>query len=135
MAAIAEAGLDTVLITDDNPRAESGDVSVAHIVAGLSRPDAASIQRDRAQAIADAIAGARPGDVVLIAGKGHEPYQEIAGKRWPFDDMAIARAALGAWSRSEERRVGKECVSSVDLGGRRLMTQKKKNNMTQRKRI
>src|SRR3546814_15309513 len=94
MAAIAEAGADTVLITDDNPRAESGDVIVADIVAGLSRPDAASIQRDRAQAIADAIAGARPGDVVLIAGKGHEPYQEIAGKRWPFDDMAIARAAL-----------------------------------------
>lgn len=98
MAAIAEAGADTVFITDDNPRAECGDAIVADIVAGLSRHDSATIQRDRAQAIADAIAGARCGDVVLIAGKGHEPYQEIAGKRQPFDDMAIARAALGAWS-------------------------------------
>src|SRR3546814_12298881 len=61
MAAIAEAGADTVLITDDNPRAESGDVIVADIVAGLSPPDAASIQRTRAQALADAIARARPG--------------------------------------------------------------------------
>lgn len=95
MAAIAEAGADRVIVTDDNPRAESGDAIVAHIVAGLRRPGAATIQRDRAQAIADAIASARAGDVVLIAGKGHELYQEIAGQRVPFDDMAVARAVLG----------------------------------------
>jgi UDP-N-acetylmuramoyl-L-alanyl-D-glutamate--2,6-diaminopimelate ligase len=96
MGAIAEALADLVIVTDDNPRGEDGDTIVAAIVAGLAHPERATIERDRGAAIALAIREARAGDVVLIAGKGHEPYQEIAGVRHPFDDLAVARAALGA---------------------------------------
>jgi UDP-N-acetylmuramoyl-L-alanyl-D-glutamate--2,6-diaminopimelate ligase len=94
MAAIAEAGADLVIVTDDNPRGEDGDAIVADILQGFSRPDAALVQRDRAAAIARAIGTASASDIVLIAGKGHEPYQEIAGVRHPFDDAAVARALL-----------------------------------------
>ena len=96
MAAIAEAGADRVIVTDDNPRGENGDVIVAQIVAGLAHPERATVQRDRAQAIALALREARPGDVVLIAGKGHEPYQEIGGVLHPFDDLDVARRTLEA---------------------------------------
>ncbi len=96
MAAIAERLADRVIVTDDNPRFENGDAIVAQIVAGFTRPHAVLVQRDRAQAIAGALHEARSGDVVLIAGKGHEPYQEIAGIKHPFDDIDVARRALEA---------------------------------------
>ena len=96
MGAIAEALADRIIITDDNPRGEDGDLIVEQILAGLNRPGYAVIERDRAAAIVQAIAAAQPGDVVLVAGKGHEPYQEVAGERRPFDDLAIARTALEA---------------------------------------
>ncbi|MBN8728191.1 MAG: UDP-N-acetylmuramoyl-L-alanyl-D-glutamate--2,6-diaminopimelate ligase [Xanthomonadales bacterium] len=94
MAAIAEALADRVIVTDDNPRGEDGDAIVAAIVAGLRRPGDAVVERDRAGAISLALAMAGAGDVVLIAGKGHEPYQEIAGMKYPFDDLAVARRVL-----------------------------------------
>jgi UDP-N-acetylmuramoyl-L-alanyl-D-glutamate--2,6-diaminopimelate ligase len=94
MGAIAERLADRIIITDDNPRGEDGDVIVAQIVAGLARPQHATVQRDRAAAIALALREARAGDVVLIAGKGHEPYQEIGGRKLPFDDLDVARRAL-----------------------------------------
>lgn len=97
MAAVAQALADAVMVTDDNPRRESGDAIVAQIVAGFARPDEVRIERDRARAIAAAVAGAGPGDIVLVAGKGHEPWQEVNGERRPFDDAAHARAALEAW--------------------------------------
>jgi UDP-N-acetylmuramyl tripeptide synthase len=62
--------------------------------AGLSRPQAAWIEVDRAAAIARVIAAAQPDDVVLIAGKGHEDYQEVRGIRLPFSDLTQAQAAL-----------------------------------------
>jgi UDP-N-acetylmuramoyl-L-alanyl-D-glutamate--2,6-diaminopimelate ligase len=96
MGRIAEALADAVIVTDDNPRGEDGDVIVAAIVAGLAQPDRVTIERDRRKAISLAIGVARAGDIVLIAGKGHEPYQEIAGVRHPFDDLAVARDALGS---------------------------------------
>jgi UDP-N-acetylmuramoyl-L-alanyl-D-glutamate--2,6-diaminopimelate ligase len=96
MGAIAERLADRVILTDDNPRSEDGDAIVAAILAGCARPERIEIERDRGQAIARAIAAATPGDVVLIAGKGHEAYQDSAGVRRPFDDLAAARAALGA---------------------------------------
>lgn len=96
MAAIAEAGADAVVVTDDNPRHEDGDAIVAGILAGFRQPDAVRVQRDRARAITDAIASAAAGDVVLVAGKGHEPYQEIAGVRHAFDDLVVAQSALEA---------------------------------------
>ena len=96
MAAIAERLADRVIVTDDNPRGEDGDAIVAGILAGFVHRDAVRVVRDRALAIAAAVAQAQPGDVVLIAGKGHEPYQEVHGVRRPFDDMEHARAALEA---------------------------------------
>ena len=94
MAAVAAAGAEQVIVTDDNPRGECGDAIVADILAGLDKRNTAIIQRDRARAIADAIAMAQPGDAVLIAGKGHEQYQHVGSQRLPFDDLAVARAAL-----------------------------------------
>ena len=94
MAASAERLADIVIVTDDNPRAEDGDAIVADIVAGFARPDSVVVQRDRAKAIARAIGEAGPNDIVLIAGKGHEPYQEVAGVKHPFDDTTVARQYL-----------------------------------------
>lgn len=96
MAAIAEHGADLAIVTDDNPRGEDGDVIVADILQGFRDPQRALVLRDRRAAIERAIAEAGPDDIVLVAGKGHEPYQEIHGVRHPFDDTLVARAALEA---------------------------------------
>jgi UDP-N-acetylmuramoyl-L-alanyl-D-glutamate--2,6-diaminopimelate ligase len=96
MGAIAERLADRIIVTDDNPRGEDGDFIVAQIVAGLARPNDATVQRDRARSIALALREARGGDAVLIAGKGHEPYQEVGGVKYPFDDLDVARRALEA---------------------------------------
>jgi UDP-N-acetylmuramoyl-L-alanyl-D-glutamate--2,6-diaminopimelate ligase len=95
MAAVAESLADNLIVTDDNPRGEDGDAIIEQILAGLRRPELARVERDRATAIALAIGDAQPGDVVLVAGKGHEPYQEVAGVKRPFDDLDVARRALG----------------------------------------
>jgi UDP-N-acetylmuramoyl-L-alanyl-D-glutamate--2,6-diaminopimelate ligase len=95
MGLIASRLADWTIITDDNPRGEDGDAIVDEILTGFDGLDA-NIERDRAAAIAMAIDHAKPGDIVLIAGKGHEPYQEIGGKKFPFDDLAVARQALEA---------------------------------------
>ena len=94
MAAVAEARADVVMVTSDNPRSESPDAIISQVLRGLARPEAAQVQPDRAAAIADVLAQADARDVVLIAGKGHETYQEIAGVRTPFSDREQARAAL-----------------------------------------
>lgn len=94
MAAIAERLADHVIVTDDNPRGEDGEAIVAEILAGFRSPQAVAVERERARAIELAVGAAGAGDVVLIAGKGHETYQEVAGVRRPFDDLAVARAAL-----------------------------------------
>jgi len=109
MAAIAEELADVVFVTDDNPRGEDGDGIVADIMAGFAaqrctgdapgasgRSTEIHVQRDRARAIASAVAQAGAGDIVLVAGKGHEPYQEIAGIKHPFDDTEVASRALQA---------------------------------------
>ena len=94
MAAIAEAAAESVIVTDDNPRGEDGDAIVADIVAGFADAAKVVVERDRRKAIERAIGAARPGDIVLVAGKGHETYQEVAGVKHPFDDSAVARAVL-----------------------------------------
>ena len=96
MAAAAEAGADAVVVTDDNPRGEDGDAIVADIMAGFRDPAAVVVERDRAAALARALGAAGPGDIVLVAGKGHESYQEIHGVRHPFDDRDVAQRLLGA---------------------------------------
>ena len=97
MAAIAERLADDVVVTDDNPRGEDGDGIVADIMAGFVRPQDVRVERDRRAAIARAIGDARPGDIVLVAGKGHEAYQEVDGVKHAFDDSVVAREALEAW--------------------------------------
>jgi len=96
MGAIAERLADRVIVTDDNPRTEDGDAIVAQILAGLAHPERAHVERDRRAAIALALDEARAGDAVLIAGKGHEPYQEIRGVKHAFDDTDVARRLLEA---------------------------------------
>ena len=93
MGALAEQLADHVLVTSDNPRSESPQAIIDQIVAGMSR---AEVEIDRAVAIRRCIAGASVSDVILLAGKGHEPYQEIAGVRHPFSDVDQAQAALAA---------------------------------------
>lgn len=93
MGEIAARLADAVTITSDNPRSEDPQSIVEAIRVGAP---AADVIVDRAQAISRVIASAHPADVILIAGKGHEPYQEIKGVRRPFSDHAEARAALAA---------------------------------------
>jgi UDP-N-acetylmuramoyl-L-alanyl-D-glutamate--2,6-diaminopimelate ligase len=96
MGAIAERLADRALVTSDNPRSEDSDAIIAAIAAGMkSKPE---IEPDRARAIEMAIAEADVRDVVLLAGKGHESYQEISGVRYPFFDLDHARAALEQFS-------------------------------------
>ncbi|QWT20223.1 UDP-N-acetylmuramoyl-L-alanyl-D-glutamate--2,6-diaminopimelate ligase [Bacillus sp. NP157] len=99
MAGIAERLADVVIVTDDNPRSEDGDAIVEQIVAGFVHADTVTVERDRAKAIALALAGTKADDVVLIAGKGHETYQEGPEGKRPFDDLAVAREAMAHGSK------------------------------------
>jgi UDP-N-acetylmuramoyl-L-alanyl-D-glutamate--2,6-diaminopimelate ligase len=94
MGEIAARMADIAIVTDDNPRGEDGDAIVAQIVAGMGAARSMAVERDRAVAIGHALKLAQSGDVVLIAGKGHETYQEGAAGKRPFDDLAVAHAAL-----------------------------------------
>jgi len=94
MAAAAEKGADHVVVTSDNPRSEDPARIIEQVLQGFSRRDVAEVQPDRALAIAHTVARAQAGDVILLAGKGHENYQETAGVKAPFSDRAHAQAAL-----------------------------------------
>ncbi|MDP1899051.1 MAG: UDP-N-acetylmuramoyl-L-alanyl-D-glutamate--2,6-diaminopimelate ligase [Rubrivivax sp.] len=94
MGAIATCGADRVVLTSDNPRDEAPEAILAQILAGVVGHDEVDVIEDRRQAIHHAVQLAAPGDVVLLAGKGHEEYQEVAGVRRPFSDLLEARAAL-----------------------------------------
>jgi len=94
MGAVAERGADRTWITSDNPRDESPQAILEAIAAGFAARQAAVVIEDRRAAIGDALRVADVRDVLLIAGKGHEDYQEIAGVRQPFSDVEEARRAL-----------------------------------------
>jgi UDP-N-acetylmuramoyl-L-alanyl-D-glutamate--2,6-diaminopimelate ligase len=94
MGAIAAERADHVVVTSDNPRSEDPAAILRQIAAGMGAQAAVTLLEDRRAAIARAIDGARRRDVVLVAGKGHEPDQEIAGVKHPFSDVAEVRAAL-----------------------------------------
>ena len=96
MAAVAEKNADQVVVTSDNPRGEKPENIISQILLGLSHDRCVQVQADRGLAIAETIAAAAPEDVVLVAGKGHEDYQEIGGVRHPFSDRERARDALAA---------------------------------------
>jgi UDP-N-acetylmuramoyl-L-alanyl-D-glutamate--2,6-diaminopimelate ligase len=96
MAAAAEKNADQLVITSDNPRSEDPVAIIGQMLKGLSRPQAAHAQQNRRAAIAHALQLAQPQDVVLLAGKGHENYQEIKGVKFAFSDRDQAQAILDA---------------------------------------
>jgi UDP-N-acetylmuramoyl-L-alanyl-D-glutamate--2,6-diaminopimelate ligase len=87
----AERRANLLVLTDDNPRGEDPRIILSDILSGLRRPFRAEVIPDRAEAIAFALSAARPGDSVVLAGKGHEDYQITNNFRLPFDDAAVAR--------------------------------------------
>ncbi len=94
MGAVAARLADRLYLTSDNPRGEEPGAIVDDMLDGIPNGARHVVELDRRLAIERAIAEARPGDVVLVAGKGHEPYQIVGEQTLPFDDAAVARAAL-----------------------------------------
>jgi UDP-N-acetylmuramoyl-L-alanyl-D-glutamate--2,6-diaminopimelate ligase len=124
MGEIAARLADVAVVTSDNPRSEEPEQIIAEIMAGVARVDRSERTQaagskappvrsiaDRGEAIAEAIACARAGDVLVIAGKGHEQGQELAGgRKVPFDDVEVARSALRV-ERGEGHRVNAESTA------------------------
>ena len=94
MGRVAAKLADSVIVTSDNPRSEDPASIIAQVVSGID--GAYLAEADRAIAIKQAVQSARGGDIVLIAGKGHEDYQEIAGVKTPFSDATVVLAALNS---------------------------------------
>jgi UDP-N-acetylmuramoyl-L-alanyl-D-glutamate--2,6-diaminopimelate ligase len=94
MARAAERLADRVVITSDNPRLEDPGQIIDEVMSGLVRPKRATVIEDRAAAIAWTIGQASDADTVLIAGKGHESFQQIGKELRPFSDYAVAETAL-----------------------------------------
>ena len=98
MGAMAASHADKVIVTNDNPRSEQPQAIISQILLGLAGFEPVVVQADRALAIAQALAQADARDVVLVAGKGHEDYQEIAGIKQPFSDRVQVARALHGWT-------------------------------------
>jgi UDP-N-acetylmuramoyl-L-alanyl-D-glutamate--2,6-diaminopimelate ligase len=96
MGRAAGEGSDLVIVTSDNPRGETPSAIVEEILAGIDDPSGIGVELDRRAAIQRAIAEARRGDVIVVAGKGHETYQISDGVVAHFDDRDEVRAALAA---------------------------------------
>jgi UDP-N-acetylmuramoyl-L-alanyl-D-glutamate--2,6-diaminopimelate ligase len=96
MARIAAGLSHTVVLTSDNPRSEDPNTIIHEMRTGLDPLDQSRVlvNADRHEAIRMAVSMARPGDVVLVAGKGHETYQEVKGVKHPFDDVAVLKETL-----------------------------------------
>jgi len=98
MGAVTEKFADEIVITSDNPRFEEPAAIIKDILAGINNQDHVMVEIDRERAIQNIIKSASPGDVILIAGKGHENYQELAGVRRPFSDQDVVRKTLGIYA-------------------------------------
>jgi len=97
MGEVAARGADALWLTSDNPRTEDPIAIIRDVQAGFPPPGTGAerhVEADRERAIGAALAAAAPGDVVVIAGKGHETEQILADRRVPFDDREVARRAL-----------------------------------------
>jgi UDP-N-acetylmuramyl-tripeptide synthetase len=95
MGGVASKLADKVMVTSDNPRNEAPEMIIAEVIHGLKAGYEVEVNRELA--INKAVQSARLGDIVLLAGKGHENYQEIAGVKYPFDDALIAQGALAKY--------------------------------------
>jgi UDP-N-acetylmuramoyl-L-alanyl-D-glutamate--2,6-diaminopimelate ligase len=98
MGEVASRLADVAVLTSDNPRSEDPAAIIDAVRAGVRRPEVLTVEPDRRAAIALALAAARPGDVVVLAGKGHETTQVAGGTTVPFDDRAVAAEILGTLS-------------------------------------
>jgi UDP-N-acetylmuramoyl-L-alanyl-D-glutamate--2,6-diaminopimelate ligase len=96
MAKVAATLSDLTILTSDNPRTEEPVAIINEMAAGLSLDELKNTLRitDRKEAIRTACHLVKNGDILLVAGKGHEPYQEIMGVRYPFDDKKILQESL-----------------------------------------
>jgi UDP-N-acetylmuramoyl-L-alanyl-D-glutamate--2,6-diaminopimelate ligase len=94
MGKVAEKWADFVVITSDNPRWEEPEAIIEDILKGIEQKQKVFVQKDRKEAINFALQNAKEGDVVLIAGKGHEDYQEIKGVKYPFKDQDVVKEVL-----------------------------------------
>lgn len=117
----AAAAADRVVVTSDNPRGEDPARIISEIASGLNRPPDL-VEPDRRLAIRRAVAGAGPGDVIVIAGKGHETTQTVGGEQIEFDDRRVARAELarlpGAGGRPADKGAAEEAVEEGTAGER-----------------
>jgi UDP-N-acetylmuramoyl-L-alanyl-D-glutamate--2,6-diaminopimelate ligase len=95
MGRIAAEGADLAIVSSDNPRTEDPDAIIDDVVAGMGNVPFVRLA-DRREAIAHAIDSARPGDTVLLAGKGHETYQVVGTEKLPFDERTIVASVVGA---------------------------------------
>jgi murE/murF fusion protein len=95
MGAMAARYADQVVVTSDNPRSEKPEAIIAQVLLGLQGREDATVEPDRARAIAQALGRAAANDVLLIAGKGHEDYQDVAGQRLPYSDLVEVRNNIG----------------------------------------
>ncbi len=106
MGAVAARLADVVVVTSDNPRHESAAAIAGEIRAGIGGGAACRVELDRREAIAHALRSARSGDVVVVAGKGHETSQQVGDRSVPFDDREVVRAELERQGRALPRWVG-----------------------------
>jgi len=116
MGATASRLAHVTVLTADNSRSEHTEEILMAIVAGLDPKAQCLVEPDRREAIRKAIGLAEPGDLVLIAGKGHETYQEIDGVRYPFDDCDEARRALQSLALRRAREAGRSALSATGIG-------------------
>ncbi|MDA0214901.1 MAG: UDP-N-acetylmuramoyl-L-alanyl-D-glutamate--2,6-diaminopimelate ligase [Planctomycetota bacterium] len=125
MALTAVSHADHVIVTSDNPRTESPEAIIDEIFTGIPAKSSVPVERqcDRSAAIRQAIAVARPGDIVLIAGKGHEDYQIVGHEKRPFDDRLEARAALSELSAALSTANSKQNQTSVGTVSEKVSTQ------------
>jgi UDP-N-acetylmuramoyl-L-alanyl-D-glutamate--2,6-diaminopimelate ligase len=106
MGKVAEREADQVIVTDDNPRTEDHLLIIEDILAGCDEPQKIRVELDRKLAITYAINHAETKDIVLVAGKGHESYQEINHVRYPFSDAAVVTAVFDAHAKGIKNVVG-----------------------------
>jgi UDP-N-acetylmuramoyl-L-alanyl-D-glutamate--2,6-diaminopimelate ligase len=100
MAAMAARWADRIVLTSDNPRSEDPKKILKEMAAGLPKGASVQVLENRSEAIRTAVLSATAGDVVLVAGKGHEEFQEIRGEKLPFSDRREVERALAERSRS-----------------------------------
>lgn len=97
MAKVAERFADIIFVTSDNPRFEDPELIIRHILAGFNEPELVKSITNREDAIRKAVSESNPNDIILIAGKGHEDYQDVSGTKHPFDDRLVAENVLNLY--------------------------------------